>query len=157
MLSKIPKTGMPVINDVGDATNIHPKDKRTPGEVAAKVRAHLVLKSANGIFAVREGSWKLIEQSQTASGQKREPENNNQLYDLSSDPSETQNRWEEQPEIVSRLERLLESTRGQSGASRVLPSHSRISCYQGHVFSSVFPLARSHLGEKRSSGNFIAD
>ena len=86
------------------------------GEAAAKGREHLVLKSANGIFAVREGSWKLIEQREIAPGQKREPENNNQLYDLSSDPTETQNRWEDQPEIVLRLRRLLESTQKQSGA-----------------------------------------
>jgi sialate O-acetylesterase len=36
VLSKIPKTGMAVINDVGDATDIHPKDKRTPGERLAR-------------------------------------------------------------------------------------------------------------------------
>jgi sialate O-acetylesterase len=32
VLAKVPKTGMAVINDVGEATDIHPKDKRTPAE-----------------------------------------------------------------------------------------------------------------------------
>lgn len=36
VLSGTPKTGMAVINDVGDAKDIHPKDKRTPGERLAR-------------------------------------------------------------------------------------------------------------------------
>ena len=36
VLSKLPKTGMAVINDVGEAKDIHPKDKRTPGERLAR-------------------------------------------------------------------------------------------------------------------------
>lgn len=36
VLSVVPKTGMAVINDVGDANNIHPADKKTPGERLAR-------------------------------------------------------------------------------------------------------------------------
>jgi sialate O-acetylesterase len=36
VLSKLPKTGMAVINDVGEANDIHPKDKRTPAERLAR-------------------------------------------------------------------------------------------------------------------------
>lgn len=36
ILATTPKTGMAVINDVGDAKDIHPKDKRTPGERLAR-------------------------------------------------------------------------------------------------------------------------
>ena len=32
VLAKVPKTGMAVINDVGEANDIHPKNKRTPAE-----------------------------------------------------------------------------------------------------------------------------
>lgn len=32
VLTSTPKTGMAIINDVGEADNIHPKDKKTPGE-----------------------------------------------------------------------------------------------------------------------------
>ncbi len=36
MLATTPKTGMAVINDVGEEKDIHPKDKRTPGERLAR-------------------------------------------------------------------------------------------------------------------------
>ena len=36
ILATTPKTGMAVINDIGEANDIHPKDKRTPGERRAR-------------------------------------------------------------------------------------------------------------------------
>ena len=36
ILKTTPKTGMAVINDVGEANDIHPKDKQTPGERLAR-------------------------------------------------------------------------------------------------------------------------
>lgn len=36
ILETTPKTGMATINDVGDANDIHPKDKKTPGERLAR-------------------------------------------------------------------------------------------------------------------------
>lgn len=36
ILESTPKTGMAVINDVGEANDIHPKDKQTPGERLAR-------------------------------------------------------------------------------------------------------------------------
>jgi arylsulfatase A-like enzyme len=96
-----------------DSVNLWPLWR---GDEGAKGRESVVLKSSNAIFAVREGFWKLIEQKPTASGETSEPENTNQLYDLSSDPAETRNRWEEEPEVVSRLRKLLERTRKQAGS-----------------------------------------
>ncbi|WP_395743530.1 sialate O-acetylesterase [Prosthecobacter sp.] len=36
VLTSTPKTGMAIINDVGEANDIHPKDKKTPGERLAR-------------------------------------------------------------------------------------------------------------------------
>lgn len=36
ILSSTPKTGMAIINEVGEANDIHPKDKKTPGERLAR-------------------------------------------------------------------------------------------------------------------------
>jgi arylsulfatase A-like enzyme len=73
-------------------------------------RTHVVHHSSNGMFAIREGSWKLI-QGQGSGGftkVKVEPgEPPGQLYDLASDPGETKNLYAEKPEVVARLSALL--------------------------------------------------
>lgn len=40
-------------------------------------------------------------------------ENADQLYDLSRDPAEAQNRWSGEPEVVARLRSLLDDSRKQ--------------------------------------------
>ncbi|MFM7932320.1 MAG: sulfatase/phosphatase domain-containing protein, partial [Pirellula sp.] len=68
------------------------------------VRDHLVHHSINGKFALREGDWKLIR----FYGRADDGSDEHELYDLSSDPGERLNVFNEKPEIVARLRRLLD-------------------------------------------------
>jgi arylsulfatase A len=93
-----------------DSLNVLPLLKGAPG---AKGRSSVILRSAEGVFAIREGDWKLIEKDDSlVLGRKGRPgENENQLYNLAADPSETKNCWNEKPEIVKRLTGLLAQAR----------------------------------------------
>jgi len=89
------------------------------GEPNARVRESLVLDSAAGIFAIREGDWKLIQRNESlpdAGGKKSKAdvENQNQLYNLADDPAETKNLWAEKPDIVKRLSEALAKARKDS-------------------------------------------
>lgn len=87
------------------------------------VRQSLVMHSKDGMFAIREGKWKLI--LGLGSGGftlpvRVEPDKNGitgQLYDLDADPGETQNLFEANPEVVRRLTSLLDMQR-ESGRTR---------------------------------------
>jgi len=77
-------------------------------------REAVVHHSGNGVFAIRQGKWKLV--THLGSGgwtspksQKPEPGGpKGQLYDMSQDISERRNLWLEHPEVVERLTALLE-------------------------------------------------
>ena len=89
------------------------------------IREAVVHHSGSGMFAVRQGKWKLI--LGRGSGGFTKPsrvkpkpgEPRGQLYDLHKDPAETNNVWAEHPGIVQRLTNLLEKYRKQG--------HSRLS------------------------------
>lgn len=89
-------------------------------------RAPVVHHSAQGMFAVRDGDWKLIEG--LGSGGFTPPQRidpgalgpdapEGQLYDLANDPGETHNLWNERPEVVERLRARLDAIR-DGGRSR---------------------------------------
>ena len=88
------------------------------------IREAVVHHSGSGMFAVRQGNWKLI--LGRGSGGFTKPsrvkpkpgEPRGQLYDLHKDPAETNNVWAEHPGIVQRLTNLLEKYRKQ-GYSRL--------------------------------------
>lgn len=99
------------------------------GESNAIVRKNVVLDSATGIFAIREGDWKLIEhnpvleESGDAKSDKKgkkvkktkfSPENVNQLFNLATDPTETKNLWDQHPDIVQRLSEQLKQIKANS-------------------------------------------
>ncbi len=95
-------------------------------KTTAPLRKTLVHHSANGTFAIRQGPWKLI--LAPDSGGWSDPKPNTaaakglppvQLYHMHDDGSEIRNQQAEQPEIVTRLTKLLlqEITNGSTSAS----------------------------------------
>jgi arylsulfatase A-like enzyme len=99
------------------------------GAGADLVRQSVIHHSGDGLFAIREGTWKLIEGR--GSGGFTRPANPpseegppGQLYDLASDPGETQNVWSEHPAVVARLVARLDSIRGDDAFPRA-QSHSK--------------------------------
>lgn len=83
-------------------------------------RTPVVHHSVNGMFAIRQGNWKLI--AGNGSGGRENPrgkpfEKPYQLYDLSTDIGETTNLIDEHPDVVQRLEQQLTKIR-ESGTSR---------------------------------------
>lgn len=121
-------------------------------EGAADCRTNLVMQSnassyfekhRSGLWAVREGKWKLVmgqgsgystadtgrepylkfaeagmtNSDFTPEGALRPGAPSGQLYDLAADPGETCNRFHEQPEVVAHLSRLFDELRDR-GSSR---------------------------------------
>jgi len=87
------------------------------------IREATIHHSAQGMFAIRQGPWKLIQglgSGGFTAPRKIEPEPGGpqgQLYNLEDDPAEQSNLWSERPEIVQRLTALLERYK-QQGHSR---------------------------------------
>ena len=87
------------------------------------IREATVHHSGNGLFAIRQGPWKLIQG--LGSGGFTAPQQvkptpggpEGQLYNLQDDPGEQKNLWADRPEIVKRLTLLLERYQ-QQGHSR---------------------------------------
>ena len=89
-------------------------------------RKSTVHHSAQGTFAIRNGRWKLIDDNLGSGGFSRpnqvkpnSDEPQGQLYDLESDPAETNNLYAEKPNVVARLSSELNKIR-QSGSSKEL-------------------------------------
>ena len=85
------------------------------------LRRTMVHHSLNGMFAIREGRWKLV--LGRGSGGFTAPrflepapgEPAGQLYDLAADPAESQNLYDAEPLVVSRLSTLLEHYKNEGG------------------------------------------
>ena len=101
----------PELDSGGDSFPIRPLlEKETP---ISATRKAAVFQSALGLFAVREGPWKLIRGHGGGALYDREARAApggppGQLYQLDRDPGETTNVWEDHPETVSRLSALLD-------------------------------------------------
>lgn len=83
-------------------------------------RAPVIHHSSGGMFAIRDGRWKLV--AGNGSGGREKPqgkpfERPYQLYDLEADPSERRNVYDANPSVAMRLERELDRIR-ESGRSR---------------------------------------
>lgn len=88
------------------------------------VRDYVVLQDAQANYAIRQGQWKLIERenappvplrnSKVARVQARKDSGmKDELYSMTTDPSEKENVADKQPEVVKRLRKLLSQTRDQ--------------------------------------------
>lgn len=106
-------TGAPLLDNAArDSYNILPAMR---GEaLAAPIREATVHHSIHGMFAIRQGAWKLIDGQGsggwTPGGEEEAP---GQLYNLEQDPGETKNAYQAHPEIVQRLGALLETYRAR--------------------------------------------
>ena len=91
----------------------------------APLREAVIHHSSDGMFAIRQGSWKLIEGRGSGgftAPRRIEPapgEPAGQLYNLAEDLGETNNLYQQHPDVVARLSALLEQYR-QQGHSRPL-------------------------------------
>lgn len=75
----------------------------------ACAREAVVHHSVSGMFAIRQGQWKLVLSTGGGGWTKGKIKDApGQLYDLSNDISERTNQYTKQPEIVARLTKLLE-------------------------------------------------
>ena len=93
-------------------------------ETTGPIREAIVHHSFDGMFAIRQGRWKLVlglgsggftAPARVTPGPGDPP---GQLYDLEADPGETHNRWAESPAIVARLRGLLERYQAQGHSHR---------------------------------------
>ena len=88
-------------------------------ELDHPVRPQTIHHSLRGMFSIREGDWKLIEGLGSGGFTQPaiiEPEAEGpagQLYNLRDDPSEENNLYLERPEVVERLQRLLDEQRAE--------------------------------------------
>ncbi len=79
------------------------------GTAKEPVREAVVHHSISGIFAIRQGSWKLELCKDSGGWSKGDKvETPGQLYDMSKDVGERSNEYAQHPEIVSKLTALLE-------------------------------------------------
>ncbi len=90
------------------------------GGTWSKPRAPVIHHSSRGMFAIRDGRWKLV--AGNGSGGREKPAGEPfgrpyQLFDLEVDPSERRNVYGEQPVVAQRLEQALERIRSR-GRSR---------------------------------------
>jgi arylsulfatase A len=92
------------------------------GKPDRPIREALVVHSADGNFAIRQGPWKWIEgkahpATRPGALKARAPEFKPQLYNLAADPAEKNDVLDKYPEVARRLEALLNQYREQ-GFSR---------------------------------------
>ena len=84
------------------------------------VRAHAVSQASGGVLALRQGRWKLIFGAGSGGWSKGKVATAGQLYDLASDPGETNNLYAGEParaaELTALMERLITEGRSTPGA-----------------------------------------
>lgn len=106
-----------------DSYSLLPALMAKPGRKSNPIREAIVHHSNDGMFAIRQGEWKLIlglGSGGFSDPRKLEPKSGEaagQLYNLAKDPEEKNNLYQQQPQIVQRLSALLQRYQ-QQGRSR---------------------------------------
>jgi len=95
------------------------------GDVSTPVRKDMIVHSADGVFAIRQGPWKWIEgepvdEIKPGARKAHADEYHTQLYNTHDDPAETTDVAAQHPEVVKELTALLNRYRN-GGYSRELP------------------------------------
>src|SRR5262249_33280559 len=95
------------------------------GEKPARpIREALVMHNAEGVFAIRQGPWKLVAAGAAPDAAERSPWTREgqkaQLYHLGDDPKEARDVLDKHPDVADRLTKLLKQYREQ-GFSRPRP------------------------------------
>jgi arylsulfatase A-like enzyme len=86
------------------------------------VHDQLIHHSGNGVFAIRQGDWKLILGKGSGGFTRYKAPADapaGQLYHLGDDPAEQINLYSEKPEIVEKLTQLLKLTRSSNSSYRL--------------------------------------
>lgn len=98
-------------------------------DAKVETRPHIIVHSADGVFAIRKGPWKWIEgipEGTTSPDANNRNDNfKSQLFHLEQDPGETKDVSESHPEIVAELKTLLNRYR-LGGYSRELPTDEEV-------------------------------
>jgi len=110
-------TGAKLPNDAAeDSVNMLPAllgDDSVGSHVSKPLREAIVHHASNGVFAIRQGNWKLVLNTEGSGGWPPPrggdpvPGTPGQLYDLEADPGEQANLWDKRKDIVSKLTTLL--------------------------------------------------
>lgn len=102
------------------------------GQNAKPIREALIHHSCFGAFSIRRGKWKLILGTKGSGGwvqpRDRNPDETTpgQLYDVSSDPCETRDLWNEHPDVVAELRALVDRYRKEGRSAPHSTSRGRI-------------------------------
>ena len=104
------------------------------GNPWARPRAAVTHHSIQGMFAIRDGRWKLV--AGNGSGGREDPigqpfERPYQLFDIASDPSEQSNVYDQHPAVAQRLERELERIRSGDRSRMTTDMAALVALYNG--------------------------
>ena len=104
------------------------------GKPWARPRAAVPHHSIQGMFAIRDGRWKLV--AGNGSGGREAPigqpfERPYQLFDIASDPSEQSNVYDQHPAVAQRLERELERIRSWDRSRMTTDMAALVALYNG--------------------------
>ena len=104
------------------------------GKPWARPRAAVTHHSVKGMFAIRDGRWKLV--AGNGSGGREDPigqpfERPYQLFDIASDPSEQLNVYDQHPTVAQRLERELERIRSWDRSRMTTDMAALVDLYNG--------------------------
>ena len=131
-------------NEAEDSFSLLPPLRGNPW---TRPRAAVIHHSSSGMFAIRDGDWKLV--AGDGSGGRESPQGRPfqrpyQLFDIASDPSEQHNVYDQHPIVAQRLERKLTCIRSQD-RSRGLTDE------EGVLTLNLTPDSISESGAKSST------